>query len=199
MVKQISDYIGINLAKQLAYEQPQAEVLSYGMQIVIETTLEVAVLLFIAALLDIVVPTLIVFLVYAGIRTIGGGAHLSTFPRCLTVGCIMIIGFSALSTIPLSAAVNIILILAVVALGTVCIILWVPAGTEKKSITEVKIRKEQKKKLILVYLGWLLGILYLHIYGYQIYEQAAIYGSLVAFLIITPGGYEFFKALDNTL
>lgn len=199
MLKQVSDLIGSSLARQLAFEAPQAEVLSYGMQIVLETVIKIAFLFFIAFLLGLEITTLVVFLAYCSTRTFGGGAHLSTYPRCLTIGCAMLIGFSLLSNTNFDAVVYYLLLAMLVILAVVCIVYWVPAGTEKKRVINPKVRLEQKVRLAFLCLLWTLAILYLHQQGYQIYEQAAVAGILNAFLIITPWGYGLFRALDNTL
>lgn len=199
MVKHLSTVLGANLGKQLAYDNPQIEILVYGLEITLETVIKLILLGLLAMLFGIGIPVLIVLISYSLFRTLGGGVHLSTFPRCLTVGTLLIIGLAKLSTLPITKITFTICFIGTVLLGLLCIVMWVPADTEKKRITDPQVRNKQKQKLMVLSAIWAIAIFWLNSQGLIMYKQALIFGAFAALLFITPVGYWLMKALDNAL
>lgn len=199
MVKSLSTVLGMSLGKQLAYEEPQIEVLIYAWEVLLETLTKFLVLGLLALVLDIGIPVLMVFVSYSLFRSLGGGVHLSTFPRCLTVGTLLIIGMAELSTQPITNLGFTICFVGTALLGLLCIVMWVPADTEKKRITDPQVRYKQKQRVAVLALTWAVAILWFNYQGLMIYKQSLMFGALAALFFITPVGYRLMKALDNTL
>jgi len=81
----------------------------------------------------------------------------------------------------------------------ICIIFWVPAGTDKKRNTDLKIRKKQKIKTLWVVAIWAIVVGCLGLLGQYPYIRAVIYGAVGALFLISPIGYGLLASLDNTL
>jgi len=74
---------------------------------------------------------------YIPIRHFGGGVHLNTYYRCLTVGTIMFILLGKLSISNTNTIYLTIATIIIYCLGIYIISTWVPARTEQKSLNPV--------------------------------------------------------------
>lgn len=199
MIKKVSIAIGNQLGMQLAYEKDQKEILAYGMQIVLETIIKLTIIAVLSIVLHIAFQTFLVLFVYSLFRTLGGGVHLSTYPRCLTIGTVIIVGCGAISTQQLDAFwFNIIFSFTVLCL-IVCIIYWIPADTEKKRVVDIAVRNKQKIKVGVLTILWIISVIILGDKELHLYKQAVVYGALEASLLIIPAGYKLMTALDHGL
>lgn len=199
MIRMMSLNIGEMIGRQLAYERSQIEVLAYGTQLLLETLTKVILVAVISILLGVFTPTMIVFASYAVFRSLGGGVHLSTFPRCLSIGVVMILGLGGVSTTILHQWLFFPLFFLTGFLLVICILLWIPAGTEKKTIKDPIVRKKQKYKVGGILILWAMMVLFLQQNSQLILSQALIYGALAALVFITPAGYKIMSSLDLQL
>ncbi|WP_031514744.1 accessory gene regulator ArgB-like protein [Desulfofalx alkaliphila] len=199
MIKGVSDRIAQGLGEQLKVSNDQVEVYSYGLQIVIGATVKLTVILTLALILGILEVVLAYSLFFIFLRRYGGGVHLGTYSRCLVVGAAMILGLSKIATINIS--VNILIITAALALllGCYATYKWVPAGTEKKVIRDVRLRRKQKVKVFIVIVIWLISLAFLIHANMLHYAFAATLGVLTGFFLITPLGYKVLQRIDIML
>jgi len=200
VVIEISLTISKWLGKQLVYENSQIEVLAYGMQIILESLCEIVLIFLLSLILGISKTTIVTFFTYALFRSLGGGAHLSTFLRCLTTGVVFMLGIGSISMVIIPDKLFFLLLTLTGALALICIIFWVPAGTEKKQINDPVVRTRQKMKFTILLIIWTV----LAVYFYQskfaeIYQQSLVYGALMALFFITPAGYKLMDKIDHGL
>jgi len=136
---------------------------------------------------------------YIPIRHFGGGVHLNTYYRCLTVGTIMFILLGKLSISNTNTIYLTIATIIIYCLGIYIISTWVPARTEQKSITcENEKQKLKKKTNYTLSLLVVLNILFIR-FNLLNYAFASILGVLVSLIFITPWGYRAINALSNIL
>jgi accessory gene regulator B len=196
MLKVISDKIAQGLGSQLQATDERIEVFSYGLQIIIGAAFKLTTIIALSLLFGIhkeAVAYLIFFILF---RRYGGGVHLSTYPRCLIIGTAMIIGFAKLATINIPVYTLITLVILAFSLGCYCTIKWVPAGTEKKAVTDESSRSKQKTKVFIILIIWLFCITFLINSQLINYAFATTLGVISSLYLILPLGYKTLKSLD---
>lgn len=200
MLKNISLKMGTALASQMQVDKDKIQVYAYGLEIFLGQALEILLILLFSWLLNIFWPAILLLLASAGFRIFGGGVHLKTYPRCLVFSVSVILGLALLAAkIPVTSG-ELIIALIIVSLLTIYItVKWVPAGTDKKTITDPVKINGQKIKTGVFFLLWLGSFCLLFHYGIKIYILAWILGALESLFFITPLAYAFVQGLDNIL
>jgi len=162
--------------------------------------IKLTLLVILSLILDIFWPVILVLLAFAGFRLPGGGVHLSTYSRCLVVGLILILALAKLALTMQMDPESLIFALVVVSFTAIyTIIRWVPAGTEKKKVTNPAEVKGQKLKTTAFFLLWLITCSLLLFYKQDIYALALVSGAAGGLFFITPWGYRIIHNLDNII
>lgn len=187
------------MGRQLQVTDNQVEVYSYGLEILLGSIVKFVLLVILALLLHILSLTMLVLLTFAGFRIVGGGVHLSTYNRCLVVGVALILALAKLSTLEVNDSLLIIAFVLVALFTLYTVIRWVPAGTEKKVISNKADRKKQKLETGLFSIIWMLVFMWFLRNGYSNYSLALITGASGSLFLITPGGYLMMANLDRSL
>lgn len=136
---------------------------------------------------------------YIPLRHFGGGVHLKTYYRCLTVGLIMFISLGELATWQTNIIFLVITIGMVFLIGVYIIAKWVPARTEEKIITDENQKIKQKKKSLATLILLCLGNIMLIKFNLFNYTFASVLGVAMSLFFITPWGYGVITILDNIL
>ncbi|MEG6615970.1 accessory gene regulator B family protein [Peptococcaceae bacterium 1198_IL3148] len=199
MLKKVSDKIALSIGTQLQVDDDQVEIYSYGLQVFIGATLKLLVILSLSLILGIFKEVAVYLTFFILLRKCGGGVHLSTYAKCLSIGTVMILGFAKLATLNISTDLLIVLITIVFLGGCFCTVKWVPAGTEKKTVTDVISRKKQKAQVFILLIVWLICVVFLNSNQQIQYALAATLGVACSFFFISPLGYRIIKLLDKTL
>lgn len=199
MINKISRNLASLMGTKLQSNKDEIDIFTYGLEIIIGSTLKLILIIVTSYILGIIKPTIVYLINFILFRKFGGGVYLNTYKRCLFVGLIIILGLGKLSTINISIYLLEILSFIVVMLGIFTIKTYVPAGTEKKKITDNKNRVKQKKKTILVLIIWILVVFVLIKARLLISTFACILGALSSFFFMTPQGYFVMHTFDNIL
>jgi len=187
------------LGKELDANNDQVEVYAYALEILLGTTLKLVLIILLATIFDILITTLIFLFTLAIFRWLGGGVHLSTYLRCLLVGLFIVLGMGYVSSLEVDRLDIVCLFLLSLLVAIYVIVKWVPAGTDKKKVTEIEKRFRQKWESIYALLIWSIGgiaCIYGNLYSYAF---AAILGSLFSSFLMMPAGYYVIGNLDNML
>ncbi len=187
------------LGKELDANNDQVEVYAYALEILLGTTLKLVLIILLATIFDILITTLIFLFTLAIFRWLGGGVHLSTYLRCLLVGLSLVLGMGYVSSLEVDRLYIVCLFLLSLLVAIYVIVKWVPAGTDKKKVTEIEKRFRQKWESIYALLIWSIGgiaCIYGNLYSYAF---AAILGSLFSSFLMMPAGYYVIGNLDNML
>lgn len=200
MIKTLSMRIASNLGFQLQSSTAEVEVYAYGLESFFNNFFAVVLLFFIAWGLHLFIPTLFVVAAFGLIRVPGGGAHLKTYPRCLISSLSAMLILAKLSTI-VQPVETWTLLLGAAALfaGFGVVKAWVPAGTEKKMVTDPAQIKQQKYITSATLLTAILAASWCIYRGFSGQCLAVIMGSMWGLFIITPLGYQLFHILDQGL
>lgn len=200
MIKALSLNIARGIASQLQNNEKQIEIYAYGMEILLGSLIKITLLIVLAFLLHILPHTLLVLVAFAGFRIPGGGVHLHTYARCLTVGLVLLLGLALTATI-LSPGETIVFVTLIGAalLAVVTIICWVPAGTDKKQFTNPEIIQDNKVKTAVFAVIWFLTSLLLMHNQHLDFAFALALGAVASLFFITPWGYFIMNRVDQLL
>ena len=196
-MKRLSKELAVILGKTINADQDDVDIYAYSLEVLLGTVLEIALIILLAFLTNILTTTVICLAVFSSIRFFGGGVHCSTYLRCLVTANFLMLGLGKLATLPVSQGLLSSLLLAALLFSLYAVIEWVPAGTEKKVITDIPIRLKQKKKVGLLLVFWL-GIAVI-VMKNQINPAALAIalGILSSVFLISPVGYKTVKALEK--
>lgn len=189
MVQKLSHNISVFICNVLNYEQEKTEVLSYGFQIFLGTLIKLTTILLLSYILGILRFTLIATISFILFRRLIGGSHCDSFIKCYLLSVLFMLGFGHIGRlVTISTNLSFICIAFVYILGLIVTIKWVPMGTEKKVIRNVKTRTLIKTKTI-VMISILTGVLiYIQmVYNFP-YVLSCLLGVLLAFILATPIG-----------
>ncbi len=187
------------LGRQLDANTDQVAVYAYGLEILLGSMIKLVLIILGAVLLGILPTTLIFTLTLVLFRWLGGGIHLKTYLRCLTVGLFMILGMSYVAVLEIDTAYVYTVFLSALFIALYVIVRWVPADTEKKRITNMEKRLKQKKESLWALGVWSLVVLAFLAHNFPAYALAASLGSLCSSFLMMPIGYRFIDSLDNIL
>lgn len=188
MVEKISEYLTNKIRKEMSdIDDERAEVINYGLQILIGEFPKTFILLGLAYLLGVFKLTLITFLILMPYRTFSGGVHLKTHIGCIVTTCIFYSGTALLAKyVILSNIVKYILITLLGIFGIMMIKLYAPADTENVPILSKKIRKQ---KQILSYMFFIIGLIIALFIKNNIISNIIIFGYFMQTCMITKLTY----------
>lgn len=197
------DSIALSMAKRLGdllESKESVEIYAYGLRLVLMLMLNLALVFFAASLLKIIPTTLAFLAVFIPFRAFGGGVHLSTWPRCITIGSFLMLGSSYCA-----AVVNIqlyqlyILLLFALFITLLSIVKWVPASTEKNPINDFRIIRMQKRNMLITTTVWTCCILSFIYSGNNPIAFAMVLGAIVSAILISPFGFYLMGVIDRML
>ena len=186
------DKICLFLTNKIRKEVPdiddeRAEVINYGLQIIVGEVPKTFIMLAVAYLLGVFKLSLITFAVLIPYRGASGGFHLHTHIGCIVSTCIMYSGVALLSKyIVLAEGVKYILIAFTWIFGMIMIKLYAPADTEDVPILETKVRK---KKQYASYAALTIALAIAIFIQDNTITNILIFGNLVQTLTITKIAY----------
>lgn len=189
MIEKICNFLISKMRKQLPdIDDERAEVLNYGLQLVIGEVPKIFLLILIAFLLGIGPLTLLTFLLILPYKMASGGFHLKTHLGCIIgttsfyCGIVLLSKNIAIEPEMLKYAI----ITAVWLLGMLMCKLYAPADTENVPILS---QKERKKKRIASYITLSITLIVAVIIKDSTISNILIFGTLFQSIIITKLAY----------
>lgn len=187
------DRLCLFLTKKIRKSMPEitderAEVINYGLQLVIGEVPKTFIMLLIAYFLGVLKLSIIAFLIISPYRMFSGGFHLKTHIGCIIGTTLFYCGNVMLSKIVVFDAISkIIFTLAVWAFSMWMVKLYAPADTENVPIISKKIRKTKK---IMSYITLTLTLLVGVFIKNSVISNMFIFGCLIQTLTITRFMYK---------
>jgi len=198
VIKKLSLVLAQAISHNIETDQ-QIEVYAYGLEIILGSFTKLISLLILSYFLGISWPMLFVLLSFIPMRLFGGGVHLSTYLRCLVLGVLMLLILARLSLVNVTDNFLLFFLLFVTLVTAQTVYRWVPAGTEKKTIVNPKLRAQQKIKTIRILLGIVTASLILLMFDRRQEAFALLVGLGASSLLMTPFGYKPIRFIDNLL
>ena len=189
MIEKITAFLTNKIRKEMPdVDDERAEVINYGLQILLGEVPKFFIMLLIAYVLGLLKLSLITFLIIMPYRMFSGGFHLRTHIGCIISTTSFYCGVAFLSkVIVLGDIAKYIAIIAVAIFGIVMIKLYAPADTEDVPILSKKIRK---KKQIMSYVCLIVGLVLAVFIKDSTISNMIIFGYFVQTCMITRLAYK---------
>ena len=189
MIDKFCRYLTNKIRKQMPeVDDEQAEVILYGIQLIVGEIPKFFIMLGIAFLLGIWWQTLLAFLLLLPYKVTSGGFHLKTHLGCILGTNIIYCGNAYLSTIwnfP-NEIVKYITIVLIWIFGILMVSIYAPADTENVPIIS---KKERKNKKVLSYIFLSINMIVALFAPNTIISNLMIFGSLIQTISITRLAY----------
>lgn len=193
MIENLCSKITKRIREKVEMTDERAEVINFGLLVIIGELPKLILILGIAWYFDILRLTLITFIATSIYRTQGGGVHLEGHISCFIVSLMIFCGTSIVAKAIESSNIYLIYSLygLIFILNMIVIYKYAPADTEKIPIISMERRRKQKiKSYIAVIIIYIYAIL---ITKEQIVSNICVLTTLIQSLNMTPMAYKIFK------
>ena len=189
MVDKICEYLTNKIRKQMPeIDDEKAEVINYGIQLIIGEIPKTFIFIVIAALLGVLKEFFITLLVIFPYRTFSGGFHLKTHIGCILITSLMYCGTAYISQFQLfNNNIKYILIPIVWIFGMIMCKLYAPADTENVPILR---KKDRRVKQILSYITLTITLVIGLMIKNHMISNIIILGMFIQTLTITRIAYK---------
>jgi len=189
MIDKITESLTCKIRKKMPeIDDERAEVINFGLQILIGEIPKIFIMLFLAYILGVFKLTLLTFLILLPYKGASGGFHLKTHIGCIVSTTAFYCGIAILAkNIVLTDITKYIMIGIVGLFGVIMIKLYAPADTEDVPIISKKVRKQ---KMILSYIFFILGLIISAVVPSNIISNIIIFGYFVQTCMITRLAYK---------
>lgn len=184
MVETICEKLTLRIRKKMPeVDDERAEVIEYGLQLVLGEIPKTFIIIGIAWILGVLNLTLLSIIVIMPYRAVVGGVHLKTHIGCVLATSIFYIGNSLLSKyIVLGQTAQYIVTATVWIFAAIMITLYAPADTEAVPILR---KKERKIKRILSYIIMTIMLTMSLLIKNTIISNIILFGTLLQTIAIT--------------
>lgn len=192
MIDKICLFLTNKIRKEMSdIDDERAEVIDYGLHLIIGEIPKTFITLAIAYLLGVFKWTLLMVLMLLPYRAFSGGFHLKTHIGCMVSTTLYYCGIAKISNyIFLYNPMKFIFILSVWIFGMIIIKLYAPADTENVPILR---KSERRQKKILSYISLTVGLLAAIIINNNVISNILILGNLCQSIMLTPIAYKLTK------
>ncbi len=189
MIDKITESLTNRIRKEMPdVDDERAEVINYGLQILLGEIPKIFIMLGIAYILGAFKLSLITLLILMPYRCASGGFHLKTHIGCIISTCSFYCGTAILAkNIIFNYIVKYCLIAIIGIFGVIMIKLYAPADTENVPIIS---HKERRKKRILSYIFFLIGLITSIFIKNNVISNIIIIGYFIQTCMITRFAYK---------
>ena len=190
MVDKICEILTNKIKKEMPdIDEERAEIIDYGIHIIIGEIPKTFLFLIAAYLLGIFKWFLIGFLVMMPYRVVSGGFHLKTHIGCIVGTMVFYFGnvYASQYLIIENSFVHYGVIFATWLFGMIMVKLYAPADTENVPIIS---KKERKKKKILSYLALTISLIVAVLIKDAVLSNLIVYGSILQSISISRLAYK---------
>jgi accessory gene regulator B len=207
MLRDIPAGMARYLAVELQLDAKDTETIQFVLEYFLGLFVNLGVVVGIALWLGIT-PYVLAAMVPSGIlRLVSGGAHCSTFLRCLTLGTVIMVGLGQLAAmigILMPHALLFFLVAFTTAWGFYVMHRWAPADTPAKPIVSPKKRTIYRRLSYIFIAVWAAVVSVLTLYGGDAPLDSALAlastgGLCWQICSITPAGYRFIAMVEVLL
>lgn len=168
-------------------DDERAEVIYFGLRVIIGEVPKVFIMLWVAWVLGIFEWALFTFIVFLPYKGFVGGVHLKTDIACLGMTILFYLGIPFVSKFFVLPGITKYIVIAILWVwGIIMIKLYAPADTENVPILDEKVRK---KKKILSYITFSIGLIATIFINNSTIVNIMILGSFIQTILITKIAY----------
>lgn len=192
MIDKICQFLTDRIRKEMPeVDDERAEIIMYGLQIIIGEIPKSIIILAIAYLLGIFKLTLITVLIIAPYRCVSGGIHMKTHIGCILTTSILYMAPAILSQYIIMTGIAKYITIAIVwVFGMIMIRLYAPADTENLPILR---KQERRQKQIFSYIILTVELVIALLLNNTTIVGIIIFGDLIQTLTITRLAYNITK------
>ncbi len=192
MIDKICDFLTNKIRKQNPdIDDEKAEVIHYGVELIIGEIPKIFIMIAIAFLLGIGWYTILAFFIILPYRNFSGGFHLKTHIGCVVCTTSIYCGTVLLAKyLPLIGNIKYISIAIVWIFGMILVKKYAPADTENVPILT---KKERTQKRILSYITLTITLAVSLVINNDLIASIIIYGMLIQTISITRLAYKLTK------
>lgn len=189
MVETICNKLTLKIRKDMAeIDDERAEVINYGLQLLIGEIPKFFILLLIAYLFGVLKLSLVVLLIVTPYRVVSGGAHFTTHIECIIATSLFYTGNALISqSLILNDTIKYIIIFITWIFSIITIKLYAPADTEAVPILR---KKERKIKKILSYIVATIMLIVSAIVKDTIISNIVLIATILQTIALTPFMYK---------
>ncbi|SNT21989.1 accessory gene regulator B [Anaerovirgula multivorans] len=196
MIRKLSNNISSYLCNELSYDNEKREILSYGLQIFLGTSFKIITILILSYFLKTFASTLVVCISFVFFRRIIGGSHYDTYNKCYTVSVSLTLLLGIIGeVVTVPYRVLYVLIIFTYLISVLITIVWVPMGTQKKTINNRKTRLKIKYKTIFFLTVWIVFLIGYERLFLSLISFSSLLGITLAFFLATPLGSKFIRII----
>lgn len=178
----LKEKIVSSMVKNQMIESDEFDVYCFGVQLLLETVFSFVIFLIIAALFNSIFETIIFIVSFAVLRQYAGGYHASKFIYCLTISCLIIIGFCCFVDL---LKQDMILLTMINVLSILIILFLSPTDSKYKPIP-IGEKAKYKKKLLGFLTGEVVAVLILCAFSIN-YSVCITYSWYVLSALLVAG------------
>lgn len=185
MIEKICNSLTNRIKKEMPeIDDERAEIINYGLQLVIGEIPKTFILILIAWVLGVLKLTVLALLLIIPYRTVSGGVHLKTHIGCIIATTIMYTGTAVISNYMVWNIIYLkyIAIFAIWIFSIIMIKLYAPADTEAVPILR---KKERKIKKYLSYIFMTIMLVVSLVIKNNVVSNILIFGTLLQTISIT--------------
>lgn len=192
MIDKFCEYLTNRIRKKMPeVDNEQAEIIMYGIQLIVGEVPKIILMIIIATFLGILWQTLLAFFLILPYKIVSGGFHLKSHLGCFLGTLIFYCGNATISSIVvLPTREKIILIIFNIILGIAMVSKYAPADTTNLPILT---KKERKTKKILSYVFLIINMIIAFVIPNTIISNILIFGTLIQTFSITRLAYKLTK------
>lgn len=180
-------------------EQPEKkDTYALGISALLFYSITLGFIVLLSVLLHTLPATLLILLVFGVFRQFGGGAHLQEMLHCTIVTNVFIVGSSFLVTRGYLNNFITLLFIGAIVFNIVALVRWVPAGTEKKPLTDPDLRKRMWQKTLIAFISWSFIIVMCLYWQQPFYALTLLAGNIMAIFLLCPWGYTLLRILHKS-
>ena len=169
-------------------DDERAEIISYGLQLLIGEIPKMFITIAIAYFLGTLELTFAMVIIMIPFRAFSGGFHLHTHIGCILSTTLFYCGIPKISKIIyLYSQTKVIFVLCALIFGIIILIKYAPADTENVPILR---KKERKQKKILACITYIIGLIVSIFINNSVLSNIIIFGYSIQTIMITPIAYK---------
>lgn len=198
MSKRLADSIAGVLVEQSRTPHSEA-VLSYGLQILINSLIKIVVITLAGWVLGILPEVYTIILSFGILRMITGGVHAHTFLRCLSISSVSFVVLATLIeyTLPFFLAHSPTILSAFILIGLTITRKYVPGAWGNRKFSARRIQQSKALSLAALFSvsAWLIYSLSSTAYPELLW--AIVLGMTWQYVLVTPLGYAFYRTIEK--
>ncbi len=198
MITRLSYQLANKIAN--ATSRDDEDFIRYGLEITFIALFKLLVFLCIAIFFDVIIEMFVIVSTFAMLRRVSGGAHMSTYLRCLSSSILLFFTPTLIfKYLAIDINLNILLLLTFV-IAVAIIIIYVPVQAVNRPIPKERYLYFKKMSILYLFLWLIINIIVIrYIPQYSKLSMLSAFGIIIQVFTLLPFGFKLITNIDNFL